>query len=296
MKIVQDQGGYSEEERLRFKPIVYSNCISQMSILLSAVKKQKLNFDTPENEKDANYLLEQPSELLWTPEIGSTIKRLLSDSAVQNVYSSGTKNYPLNDTAGYFFKYIDRFIPENYIPSIGDVLRVRVRSTGIEEAEFVFDSMLIKVVDVGGQRSERRKWIHCFSQVTSVLFCASLSDYCQKLRENSNVNRMDEALELFSEVANSSYFNTSSIILFLNKVDIFEDKLKEIPLTTYFPTFQGGDKDIACEFVKARFVELVSDTSKLYPHITCALDTDQLEHVIYDVRAEILQQSFDEFV
>jgi len=107
---------------------------------------------------------------------------------------------------------------------------------------------------------------------------------------------MDEALELFSEVANSAYFNTSSIILFLNKVDIFEQKLAEIPLNTYFRTFQGGGKDIACEFIKARFMDYVSDTSKLYPHITCALDTDQIEHVIYDVRAEILKHCLDEIV
>jgi len=297
MKIVQDKGGYSEEERLRFKPIVYSNCISQMIILVTVAQKQQLNFDNVENDRAANQLLElQPSEHLWTPEIGLTIKKLWADSAIQTVYHSTIKNYQLNDTADYFFINIDRFIPENYIPSIADVLRVRVRSTGIEEAEFVFDKMLFKVIDVGGQRSERRKWIHCFSQVTSVLFCASLCDYCQKLRENSNINRMDEALELFSEVVNSAYFNTSSIILFLNKVDIFEQKLTEIPLSSYFRTFQGGGKDIACEFIKARFLDYVSDNSKLYPHITCALDTDQIEHVIFDVRAEILKHCIEEIV
>jgi len=163
MKIVQDKGGYSEEERLRFKPIVYSNCISQMIILITCAQQQQLHFDNPENERAANQLLElQPSEHLWTPEFGLTIKKLWADSAIQTVYNSTIKNYQLNDTADYFFDNIDRFIPETYIPSIADVLRVRVRSTGIEEAEFVFDRMLFKVVDVGGQRSERRKWIHCF--------------------------------------------------------------------------------------------------------------------------------------
>jgi hypothetical protein len=39
------------------------------------------------------------------------------------------------------------------------------------------------IVDVGGQRSERRKWIHCFESVTSIIFCVALSDYDQVLLE-----------------------------------------------------------------------------------------------------------------
>lgn len=83
--------------------------------------------------------------------------------------------YQLNDSAAYFFDGLDRFIQPDYCPTVDDVLRVRVRSTGIEEAIFSFDKMTFKVMDVGGQRSERKKWIHCFDSVTAVLFCASLS-------------------------------------------------------------------------------------------------------------------------
>lgn len=40
--------------------------------------------------------------------------------------------------------------------------------------------------DVGGQRSERKKWIHCFENVTSIIFCVALSEYDQVLLEESN--------------------------------------------------------------------------------------------------------------
>jgi guanine nucleotide-binding protein subunit alpha len=40
--------------------------------------------------------------------------------------------------------------------------------------------------DVGGQRSERKKWIHCFENVTSIIFCVALSEYDQTLLEESN--------------------------------------------------------------------------------------------------------------
>jgi len=40
--------------------------------------------------------------------------------------------------------------------------------------------------DVGGQRSERKKWIHCFESVTSIIFCTALSEYDQVLLEQRN--------------------------------------------------------------------------------------------------------------
>lgn len=42
------------------------------------------------------------------------------------------------------------------------------------------------MVDVGGQRSERRKWIHCFENVTSIIFLVALSEYDQILFESEN--------------------------------------------------------------------------------------------------------------
>lgn len=44
----------------------------------------------------------------------------------------------------------------------------------------------IRMVDVGGQRSERRKWIHCFENVTSIMFLVALSEYDQVLVESDN--------------------------------------------------------------------------------------------------------------
>jgi hypothetical protein len=294
MKILQDSGGFSEEERLRFKPIVYSNCISQMRVLIEAIHRNNKTFESPENTQYAQNLLDLPFGHLWSREIGASIRSLWNDSAIKEIYKLRDKDYQLNDTADYFFSNVERFIEDCYLPTDSDVLRARVRSTGIEEAEFIFDGMVIKVVDVGGQRSERRKWIHCFSAVTAILFCASLSGYCQTLREKSEIPRMEEALTLFGEVANSSYFNSSSIILFLNKVDLFAVKLKEIPLVTFFPHYTGENiQDPACEYVKARFIELATDSSRVYTHITCALDTDHIEHVIYDVRVMILKLTID---
>jgi hypothetical protein len=53
------------------------------------------------------------------------------------------------------------------------------------------------MVDVGGQRSERRKWIHCFENVTSIMFLAALSEYDQVLVESDNEVSLKNCCFLF---------------------------------------------------------------------------------------------------
>jgi len=93
--------------------------------------------------------------------------------------------------------------------------------------------------DVGGQRSERKKWIHCFENVTAIIFLVAISAYDQVLVEDETVNRMQEALTLFDSICNSKWFVKTSIILFLNKIDIFKEKLLTSPLNQFFPDFDG---------------------------------------------------------
>jgi guanine nucleotide-binding protein G(i) subunit alpha len=135
--------------------------------------------------------------------------------------------------------------------------------------------------DVGGQRSERKKWIHCFENVTSIIFCVALSEYDQVLLEESSQvsnfpvclgsadtlqNRMVESLVLFDSVVNSRWFMRTSIILFLNKVDLFRVKLARSPLTRYFPDYTGGDDlNKAAKYLLWRFNQVNRAHLNLYP-------------------------------
>jgi len=157
--------------------------------------------------------------------------------------------------------------------------------------------MIFKVVDVGGQRSERRKWIHCFDCVTSVLFCASLSGYDQTLREEGSVNRMEEALDLFDDVVNSTCFSRANMILFLNKTDLFKEKIKRVDLNVLFKNYTGGAEfEKACMFIGARFKERVANDTQVFIHFTCAINTDNIEYVIHDVRKKVLDRSIEQIV
>jgi guanine nucleotide-binding protein G(i) subunit alpha len=77
-----------------------------------------------------------------------------------------------------------------YLPNDQDILRSRVKTTGITETMFRVGDLTYRLFDVGGQRSERKKWIHCFENVTALVFLVALSEYDQMLYEDESVNRM----------------------------------------------------------------------------------------------------------
>ena len=92
------------------------------------------------------------------------------------------------------------------------------------------------MVDVGGQRSERRKWIHCFENVTSIIFLVALSEYDQ-------INRMEDSKALFKTIITYPWFQHSSVILILNKKDLLEEKIMHSHLEDYYPEYDGPLRD-----------------------------------------------------
>ncbi|GIY89664.1 guanine nucleotide-binding protein G(o) subunit alpha [Caerostris extrusa] len=144
------------------------------------------------------------------------MKRLWVDTGVQECFGRSNE-YQLNDSAKYFLDDLDRLCKKEYMPTEQDILRTRVKTTGIVEVHFSFKNLNFKLFDVGGQRSERKKWIHCFEDVTAIIFCVAMSEYDQVLHEDETTNRMQESLKLFDSICNNKWFTDTSIILFLNK-------------------------------------------------------------------------------
>lgn len=112
---------------------------------------------------------------------------------------------------------------------------------------------LCRMFDVGGQRSERKKWIHCFEGVTAIIFCVALSGYDLVLAEDEEMNRMIESMKLFDSICNSKWFVETSIILFLNKKDLFEEKIARSPLTICFPEYTGKYRLFSNNFFAFKF-------------------------------------------
>jgi len=175
---------------------------------------------------------------ILTPEMVRHIRQLWEDHAIQQTYLHRS-DFQLNDSANYFLDQIEDLTRVDYLPTDQDILHARVRTTGIIENDFIIDNNKFKMVDVGGQRNERKKWIHCFDNVTAVLFVADMAAYDRKLYEDEKINRIEETLNLFENICNSKWFRDISVILFLNKCDLFKEKITRSPLKIGFPEYTG---------------------------------------------------------
>jgi len=286
--------GYPESERKTFTNIIYNNIITSMKILVH--QSTKYGAIAEERKASVDAIDETDNAACIDQKLADHIKNLWrDDDGIKRTFSFRAK-FQFPDSASYFFDKIDDIAKDSYIPNKQDVLRSRVRTTGIVENAFEIDGNQFKMFDVGGQRNERKKWIHCFENVTAVLFVAAISEYDQVLYEDENTNRMDEALNLFEEICNSRWFRDTSMILFLNKRDLFEDKISEVSLSVCFETYDGPNTyDAGCEFLQEQFESRNRNPDKqVYTHITCATDTDNISAVFNAVKDIIIRKSLIE--
>lgn len=157
--------------------------------------------------------------------LAADIALLWGTPVVQRAYQERSR-FQLLDSAAYFLDRVQQISQPGYVPSVDDVVRTRVRTTGIIEERYSIEGQDYSIFDVGGQRNERRKWIHCFADVTAIIFVAAISEYDQCLYEENTANRLMEAIDLFGKVCTSKHFENTPIVLFLNKKDLFEGQLR----------------------------------------------------------------------
>ncbi|KAF9103045.1 hypothetical protein BGX29_003879 [Mortierella sp. GBA35] len=105
---------------------------------------------------------------------------------------------------------------------------------------------------------------------------------------------MEEALMIFDQVCNSHWFIDTSMILFMNKTDIFRNKIKHSSIRAYFPDYSGPEDDYAeaTEFFRSRFMRLNrSEHKEVFIHFTDATDTNLLRNIMDSVNTIILNRN-----
>eukprot|EP01083_Nonionella_stella_P149975 477056_1 len=225
-----------------------------------------------------------------TNEISKLIQTLWASPSIKQSFQTRT-NLGVVDSAPHFFNDIERITNSNYTPTDQDILLVRIPTTGLRSASFNVEKNKFTIVDVGGQRSERSKWVHQFAIVDAVLYVTSLSCYDQNLFEEEDVNAMHESIRLFDLVINNRYFKLTSMILFLNKVDLFDLKIQEKSIKQCFPDYGGehGDRAAALKYITDIFTSCNTDLNRsIYTHVTCATDSENVQKVFHDVQHAVV--------
>ncbi|KAM9509918.1 guanine nucleotide-binding protein subunit alpha-14-like [Guaruba guarouba] len=317
MRIIHGSG-YTEEDRKGFTKLVYQNIFTLMQAMIRAVDTRTIPYTCKENEEKKT---------------SNSRKKIQGDAG-------GRENTALHlrvyiSLKRQILKYL-LVIKEVEVGKVSVLERKQFAAIkklwedpGVQEyydrrrESQLSDSAKYRMVDAGGQRSERRKWIHCFESVPSITFLVAVSEYDQVL------NQMEESKALFKTIIISPWFLNTSVILFLNKKDLLEEKIMYSHLISYFPEYTG--KHLSCTvftklkvivkpvssfnctkpltvllastYVKAArhlilklYQDQNPDTEKvIYSHITCAPDIENIHFGFLVVKDMILQLNLREF-
>ncbi|KAJ5993180.1 hypothetical protein N7451_008904 [Penicillium sp. IBT 35674x] len=295
MRIIYS-GGFSDHERFQARAVIFTNLIDSCKGLLHLMVEESLEFSTERAQTSANLIRESNSndlaEATMSVAVCNAIKHLWEDKGVQEA-AIRSRHLPFYDNMIYFNNSMDRLSSREWLPDNQDILQARLRTTGISETFFNLGSMNW-LIDVGGQRSERRKWIQCFEDVTCLIFVAALSGYDQCLVEEHDSNQLQESMRIFDSLVNSKWFKRKPIILFLNKFDLFEKRLSISPFSQHYPDFPGSDTDLyaAAKYVNDCFLDMDEAQDRdVFTHYTTATNTDLLKETMELVESAIVLQN-----
>ncbi|CAG8502275.1 8097_t:CDS:2 [Ambispora gerdemannii] len=295
LKIIHGNG--LEEERRQYSRIVHLNVLTAMKALTNALEHFGHSLADPKNEEhlekfqmlttikvtlNRNSLTVQAairdkksdddtaSETFR--EHSESIQALWSDAAIRKCFENAS-DIGLQDSAKYFLDHVERFAQPDYVPTDDDILQARVRTIGVTEHEFRIkgsDPEIFRIFDVGGHRSQ---------------------PFDQTLEEDEKVNRMRDSLQLFDTICNHPLFVNTSVILFLNKIDILKKKIQKVKVKEFFEQYKGAnDFQSVTKFFQRQFLAKNSNPEKhIYVHFTHATDTKQMRVIVASVN-DIVQR------
>ncbi|KAI9353611.1 guanine nucleotide binding protein, alpha subunit, partial [Obelidium mucronatum] len=283
--------GFTPEQAATYREAMHTNLLVAISTLIKAMDSLEIpySFKKPESVEERT---QRYSDLPKVPETTiSAIKQLWADSGVQYCFSRANE-FQLVDSCAYIMENIDRVSDLNFVPTDDDILNARIMTHGIHESKFKAGKMSLVIYDVGGHRSERKKWAQFFEDAQAIIFIVAVSAYDQVCMEDEETSRMVEGFKLFDSICNHPLFTKTDMVLFLNKIDLFEEKIKVRPISLFFLDYRGPNeyKDSAKYFVK-RFqnINKFPEDKKIYPHLTHATDTRQTKKILKSVLDSIQQ-------
>jgi len=296
MQIIHN-GGFEQSQAEAYKKILLNNVLSGMK-QMSEIASDGI---TKDNRKKGRHLLTvDENEAEWNEDLISKIKAIWGEEAVQNAWHS--RKATILVQLDYLMANFDRFIAADFIPSNDDILRARQRSTGENSWNFEDKDHIWNLVDLGGQMSERAKWETTFeSHIHAVLFFIAIDEYDilnPELKTSESVTKLALSFSIFEEIMNSDMIRVKKPcrIVFLNKYDIFQEKIQEEKLFIEFKknlSYEGERLAEHCaKWIEAKLLEKVNiDDSPLHSHVVCALDTKVMERVTQDIKVSIVTSS-----
>eukprot|EP00924_Labyrinthula_sp_SR-Ha-C_P010141 maker-scaffold_66-snap-gene-0.76-mRNA-1 protein AED:0.00 eAED:0.00 QI:119/1/1/1/1/1/4/53/387 len=321
MMLIQGEKEEIEKQLKDFRGRICYNVIEGAAMVLKAlVYKYELQIEE-EYEKYAQTVLDCENHFLRVikspssanleyPGIVEAIRTLYNKSKIFRKVLKKRTEYSLFENWKYFAKNLENYPAwggQNWAPSQRDLLHSRIRTTGLQEVTFKPDETTFSLIDVGGQRAERRKFFFLFADMDCLIFVGSMADYDESLFEDAEVNRLTETLDVFEQTIKREEFKDTFIILFLNKLDLFREKyvkrkipISEIPgIDLQPPKLEDEDKKdenksyLAEKWFKEIFLSKipVGKEDQVKPFLTSALEEKNNIQEVMQFCVNLIQNS-----
>jgi len=292
-------GGFEATQTELYKHILMANLIMGMKQLLELCQ----DYIAAENRKKARYMIsmeETPYTNQLDQEMTERIKTLWEDPAVQLAWKNRKESIFFQ--LEYLLSNIDRIISPDFLPNNDDILRARHRSTGEINYRFEDKKQIWNLVDVGGQYSERSKWVSVIdTHPHAILFFISLDEYdIANTEDTDHETKFQVAVSVYEEIMNGDFIRDRKIcrITFLNKLDLFTLKLQnEERFNDFKERFEyngKNDVDKCVEFITGLLEGKIKDKLPVHIHPICGLDTSLIKKLTQDIKISIIASSLQD--
>ncbi|KAI0360284.1 G-alpha-domain-containing protein [Trametes cingulata] len=258
-------------------------------------------------DAQAQAKLEDATEIIAS--CAEDMRALWADPVVREVLRR--RKIRMEQSPGFFLDDIARIAERTYEPTDDDVVRARLRTLGVQEHRLVMErsgaSSLATndvarewmIYDVGGSRTSRAAWFPYFDDANAILFLAPISCFDELLQEDRRVNRLEDSFLLWKAIVQSKLLAKCIIVLFLNKYDLLDKKLRSgIPVKKYLPSF--GDREnsapVLAQYLHQKFKDQHREFSPqprrpFYGYVTTAINTKATTSTLAAVRDGILRHN-----
>ncbi|KAI0673186.1 G-alpha-domain-containing protein [Trametes maxima] len=250
----------------------------------SATSWKQTHSRTPSDGTNTKY---QDTQMRETADIiagcAEDMKAIWEDSTVREMLLR--KGIRMEATPGFFLNDIDRIAVRDYEPTDDDVVRARLRTLGVQEHRIKFNKGPASgsewyIYDVGGSRTQRIAWYPYFDDCDAIIFLAPINCFDERLAEDRRINRLEDSYMLWKAVVSSKLLAKTSIILFLNKRDLLEQKLRSgVRIREHVHSYGDRPNDVehALKYFQQHFRDILRKNSPeprpFRAHITSVVDT-----------------------
>ncbi|EGO24442.1 hypothetical protein SERLADRAFT_467759 [Serpula lacrymans var. lacrymans S7.9] len=226
------------------------------------------------------------------------IKALWEHPTVKSLIAN--RKIKLDEWSEFFLNDITRIAGRNYVPITDDILHARIQTMGV--AEHIFDvdihgkTVTWHLFDVGGARGQRHSWVPYFDDANAIIFVSPISAFDQYLEEDPRTNRIDDSLQLFTQICSNPLLKRVHLVLFLNKTDILKKKLDSgLSVSKYILSYgdRANEYESVVQYFRAHFLQVHRRNNEnrrvLYTHLTSVVDTKATQSIIGNVRDSIFR-------